>query len=148
MATDCGAIDVECERFRKKRQWRQRWCYGLRRPQAERLARADAAALIRDHRAEAYSEARRRERDEILPDGDNPRRPDARALAARRAHRGADDGQASRRRYGEGRWGWERAGPEMTRPAATERTRSAAPLTAARGICGTIRAVVPGRRLS
>ena len=33
------------------------------------LAQADAEALIRDHGAEAYSEARRRERDVILPDG-------------------------------------------------------------------------------
>ena len=44
--------------------------------------------------------------------------------------------------------GWERAGPEMTRPAATERTRSAAPLAAARGICGTLRAVVPADALA
>ena len=36
-----------------------------RRRQAERLAQADAA----DHGAEAYSEARQRERDVILPDG-------------------------------------------------------------------------------
>jgi hypothetical protein len=40
-----------------------------RRRQAERLALADAEALIRDHGAEAYSEARERERDVILRDG-------------------------------------------------------------------------------
>ena len=40
-----------------------------RRRLAERLALADAEALIRDHGAEAYSEARERERDVILPDG-------------------------------------------------------------------------------
>ena len=40
-----------------------------RRRQAERLALADAEALIHNHRAEAYSEARERERDVILPDG-------------------------------------------------------------------------------
>ena len=40
-----------------------------RRQQAERLAQADAEALIRDHGDEAYSEARQRERDVILPDG-------------------------------------------------------------------------------
>jgi len=39
------------------------------RRQAERLAQADAEALVRDHGGEAYSEARRRERDVILPDG-------------------------------------------------------------------------------
>ena len=32
-------------------------------------AKADAEALIRDHGAEAYSEARQRERNVILPDG-------------------------------------------------------------------------------
>ena len=37
--------------------------------EAERLAQADAEALIRDHGGEAYSEARRRERDVILRDG-------------------------------------------------------------------------------
>ena len=37
--------------------------------EAERLARADAEALIRDHGGEAYSEARRRERDVIMHDG-------------------------------------------------------------------------------
>src|SRR5271165_117205 len=36
-----------------------------RRPQAQRLAQADAAALIRDHGAEAYSEARQRERGSV-----------------------------------------------------------------------------------
>jgi len=40
-----------------------------RRQQAQRLAQADAEALIRDHGAEAYGEARQRERDVILPDG-------------------------------------------------------------------------------
>ena len=40
-----------------------------RRRQAERLAQADAEALIRDHGAEAYEEARQRERDVILADG-------------------------------------------------------------------------------
>jgi hypothetical protein len=40
-----------------------------RRRQAERLAKADAEALIRDHGVEAYGEARQRERDVILPDG-------------------------------------------------------------------------------
>src|SRR5271167_4374517 len=40
-----------------------------RRRQAERLAQADAEALIRDHGAEAYREARERERDVILTDG-------------------------------------------------------------------------------
>ncbi len=44
-----------------------RW---LRRRQfARRLAQADAEALVRDHGAEAYEEARRRERDVVLPDG-------------------------------------------------------------------------------
>jgi len=40
-----------------------------RRRLAARLAQADAAALVRDHGAEAYHEARRRERDVVLPDG-------------------------------------------------------------------------------
>ena len=40
-----------------------------RRQAARRLAQADAEALIRDHGAEAYGEARLRERDVILPDG-------------------------------------------------------------------------------
>jgi hypothetical protein len=40
-----------------------------RRRQAERLAQADAEALIHDHGAEAYSEARQRERDVVLADG-------------------------------------------------------------------------------
>ena len=34
-----------------------------------RLAQADAEALIRDHGADAYGEARWRERDVVLPDG-------------------------------------------------------------------------------
>jgi hypothetical protein len=36
---------------------------------AARLAQADAEALIRDLGGEAYYEARRRERDVVLPDG-------------------------------------------------------------------------------
>ena len=40
-----------------------------RRRQVERLAQADAEALIRGHDAMAYSEARQRERDVTLPDG-------------------------------------------------------------------------------
>ncbi len=40
-----------------------------RRQEAHRLVQADAAALIRDHGAEAYGEARQRERDVVLPDG-------------------------------------------------------------------------------
>ncbi len=40
-----------------------------RRGQAQQLAQADAEALIRDHGAEAYGEARQRERDVVLPDG-------------------------------------------------------------------------------
>ncbi len=40
-----------------------------RRRQAERLAQADAEALVREHGGAAYGEARRRERDVILPDG-------------------------------------------------------------------------------
>ena len=40
-----------------------------RRQLTARLAQADAEALIRDHGGEAYSEARRRERDVTLPDG-------------------------------------------------------------------------------
>src|SRR5271165_4200547 len=40
-----------------------------RRQDACRLAQADAEALIRDHGAEAYGEARWRERDVILRDG-------------------------------------------------------------------------------
>jgi hypothetical protein len=39
------------------------------RQDARRLALADAEALIRDHGAEAYSEARQRERDVIVSDG-------------------------------------------------------------------------------
>ena len=41
----------------------------LRRRQAQLLAQADAGALIHEHGGEAYSEARQRERDVILPDG-------------------------------------------------------------------------------
>ena len=40
-----------------------------RRREAARLEKADAEALIRDHGGAAYWEARRRERDAILPDG-------------------------------------------------------------------------------
>ena len=40
-----------------------------RRRQAERLAQADAEALIRDQGGEAYGEARQRQRDMVLPDG-------------------------------------------------------------------------------
>jgi hypothetical protein len=40
-----------------------------RRRQTERLAQADAEALIRDHGGEAYGEARQRQRDVVLPDG-------------------------------------------------------------------------------
>ena len=40
-----------------------------RRRAAKRLALADADALIRDEGINAYSEARRRERDVVLPDG-------------------------------------------------------------------------------
>jgi hypothetical protein len=42
----------------------RRWL--RRRQDARRLAQADAEALIRDHGAEAYREARERERDVIL----------------------------------------------------------------------------------
>lgn len=37
--------------------------------EAERLALADAEALMRAHGRQAYTEARRRERDTVLPDG-------------------------------------------------------------------------------
>ena len=40
-----------------------------RRQEVRRLAQADAEALIRDHGAEAYAEARWRERDVVLQDG-------------------------------------------------------------------------------
>jgi hypothetical protein len=40
-----------------------------RRQDARRVAQADAEALIRDHGAEAYREARQCERDVVLPDG-------------------------------------------------------------------------------
>jgi hypothetical protein len=40
-----------------------------RRQEARRLAQADAEALIRDYGAEAYREARQRERDVVLPEG-------------------------------------------------------------------------------
>jgi len=47
-----------------------RWfCNGSDAQDARRLAQADAEALIRDHSAEAYREARERERDVILTDG-------------------------------------------------------------------------------
>ena len=63
MAADYAAIDVEGEGGPEMLSWLRR------RHQAERLAQADAEALIRDHGVEAYSEARQRERDVILPDG-------------------------------------------------------------------------------
>ena len=44
-------------------RWRRR------RQEARRLTQADAEALIRDHGAEAYREARERERDVLRPDG-------------------------------------------------------------------------------
>jgi hypothetical protein len=53
---------------------------------------------LRDHDAEAYREARQRERDVILTDGS--RRPGAGALAACRAHGGAHDGEVGRARHG------------------------------------------------
>jgi hypothetical protein len=40
-----------------------------RRRETAQLVQADAEALIRDHGQEAYAEARRRERDVVLPDG-------------------------------------------------------------------------------
>ena len=40
-----------------------------RRRHVQRLAQADAEALIRDHGAETDGQARRRERDVTLPDG-------------------------------------------------------------------------------
>jgi hypothetical protein len=40
-----------------------------RRREAQRLAEADAGVLVREQGAEPYWEARRRERDVILPDG-------------------------------------------------------------------------------
>ena len=40
-----------------------------RRQETCRLAQADAETLIRDHHAEAYAEARRRECNVVLPDG-------------------------------------------------------------------------------
>jgi hypothetical protein len=49
------------------------------------LAQADAEALIRDHGAEAYREARQRERDVILPNppkGSNPRSSRDRLVSA------------------------------------------------------------------
>jgi hypothetical protein len=49
----------------------RRWL--RRRQEAHRLAQADAEALIRDHRAEAYREAWERERDVILPGRNNGR---------------------------------------------------------------------------
>ena len=63
MVADYAAIDLERERGSEMLSWLRR------RRQAERLAQADAEALIRDHGAEAYREARQRERDVILPDG-------------------------------------------------------------------------------
>jgi hypothetical protein len=71
-----------------------------RRQAARRLAQADAEALIRDHGAEAYGEARQRERDVILPDGTTHAGRTPAHWGVRRAHRGAHDRQASRPRYG------------------------------------------------
>jgi len=53
-----------------------RWL--CRRQEARRLAQADAEALIRDHGAEAYREARQRERDVGPARRDDSRRPDGR----------------------------------------------------------------------
>jgi len=72
-----------------------------RRREAERLAQADAESLIRDHGGEAYREARERERDVILTDGTTHAGPEAGALAAGCADRGAHDGQEGRRRHGD-----------------------------------------------
>jgi hypothetical protein len=44
---------------------------------ARRLAQADAETLIRDHGAEAYREARQRERDVLLAERHDSRWPDA-----------------------------------------------------------------------
>ncbi len=63
MAADYAAIDIERERGSEMLSWLRR------RHHVERLAQADAEALIRDHGAEAYGEARQRERDVVLPDG-------------------------------------------------------------------------------
>ncbi len=57
-------------------------------------AGADSEALVGDHGAEAFAEARTRERDVVLLDLTS--RPDANALALRRAQGGQDDGQESR----------------------------------------------------
>jgi hypothetical protein len=65
----------------------------------------------RDHSDRAYSEARQRERDVILPDGTTHAGPTP-ALAARRAHCGAHDGIARRPRYSDAD---ARARGEMTR---------------------------------
>ena len=48
---------------RRVLKWFQRWL------EAERLATADADGLIRDHGADAYSEARNRQRDGVLHNG-------------------------------------------------------------------------------
>jgi hypothetical protein len=52
-----------------------------RRPEARRLAQADAEALIREHVIDAYVEARRRERDGSERDGPEPERWRLAALA-------------------------------------------------------------------
>src|SRR5271157_3415562 len=67
-------------------------------PPADASRRAEA--LIRDHGAEAYREARQRQQDVVQIRQDSLR-PDAGALATGRAHRGPDDGQASRPRHGD-----------------------------------------------
>ena len=63
MSPHYAAIKLERERALEMPSWFRR------RRQAERLAQADAEALIRDHGGEAYVEARQRKRDMILPDG-------------------------------------------------------------------------------
>jgi len=72
-------------------------CHAARMPAGCR--RPTQRRLIRDHGAEAYSEARQRERDVILPDGTTHagRTPDA--LAAGRAHRGEADRAQGRAGY-------------------------------------------------
>ena len=71
----------------------------LRGPQqARRLAQADAEALIRDHGARPIARLASASATWFCPMVE-PRRPDARALATRRAHRGPD-GKASWLRHG------------------------------------------------
>ena len=76
-----------------------RW---LRRHQDDhRLAQADAEALIRDHGDEAYIEAPLARARRGAARRDNPCRTDPGALAAGRAHCGANDGQTSWPRHGD-----------------------------------------------